>query len=332
MSHPIEQMAVSRSHESVVAHLDEAVGQDVAQESSDKLLCFDGGRFQFSGSGFLVLEGDLALFELADPVVGDGHSEDVGSQIPGCFLARSYGLAVNHPVLLPHCGVHLEEKIGLFELIAELGPEENGEGLLGKEEIVPARNPLAPITREPPAGNEVVDVRVVSHVPSPGLQDAHHADDSPYEPRISSERLQCSSRTAKEDIVEGLLMAARESPQLIGESEGDHEVDDREEQIPLTGQPLLGLMILTFGAVPVLARMVAVVVLVTCLAVVGMAAEGLGPALLDVFHGFEVSWRHPAPVLFPVLLSVGAEDIRHLDSQRSSMIRSMASCAIFSAF
>jgi hypothetical protein len=51
------------------------------QKSSDELLCFDGRRFQLSGAGFLVLEGDLSILELTDAIVGDGYPEDIRSQI-----------------------------------------------------------------------------------------------------------------------------------------------------------------------------------------------------------------------------------------------------------
>ena len=113
---------------------------------------------------------------------------------------------------------------------------------------------------------------------------------------------------------------------------GIEGVDDREEQPPLVFQPLLGLIILTFGAVSVVAGMVAVVMLITLFAVVGMPTKGFRSALLDVLHGFEMRGKHAIPVLLSVLLSVDAEDIRHLDPHRSSMIRLMASFAICSAF
>ena len=75
-----------------------------------------------------------------------------------------------------------------------------------------------------------------------------------------------SDEAPKQNVVEHLLVAAGQCSQLLGQSEGDHEVRDRQQQILLTFQPLFGLIILALGAVPVFTRVVAVVMVLAVLA------------------------------------------------------------------
>jgi len=84
---------------------------------------------------------------------------------------------------------------------------------------------------------------------------------------------------------------------------------NREEQILLIFQPLLGLIILTLGTVPVFAGMIAVVVLLARLTAIDVTAQGFRAALPDGLHGLEMTWEHAIGKLFPVLGSMDAEDL-----------------------
>ena len=44
-------LAETRSREAIVAHLDQALGQDVSQKAADKLLSGKGARLGFAGVG-----------------------------------------------------------------------------------------------------------------------------------------------------------------------------------------------------------------------------------------------------------------------------------------
>ncbi len=67
--------------ETVVADFHEPGGQDVLEETADELQGVEGQGPPPSAAGFFVGEGDPSVLDLEDAVVGDGHLEDVGSEI-----------------------------------------------------------------------------------------------------------------------------------------------------------------------------------------------------------------------------------------------------------
>lgn len=81
--------------------------------------------------GFFILEGDLSVFEFEDMVVAERDAEDIGSEVLEGFLSGAYGLGVDDPVLLPHLLRDMVVEVGFLERIAELGSEDDGEGLYG---------------------------------------------------------------------------------------------------------------------------------------------------------------------------------------------------------
>jgi hypothetical protein len=83
----------------------------------------------------------------------------------------------------------------------------------------------------------------------------------------------------------------------------------------------LGLVILAFGTVPILAGVVAVMMLLARLTVQEVAAESLSAALLDVLHGPQMRGRHPVAKLCAVLRAVEAEDVSDLYHHRSLIRR-----------
>jgi hypothetical protein len=76
-----EPLPTTRAKKAIVAHFDEAFGQDVLQEAADELLSGKGAGLKFAGVGGAVAEGHLPVGQLQDAVVADGHAKDVGGQI-----------------------------------------------------------------------------------------------------------------------------------------------------------------------------------------------------------------------------------------------------------
>lgn len=120
-------------------------------------------------------------------------------------------------------------------------------------------------------------------------------------------------------------MTSGKESQFIRQSEGDHKVRNREQQVLLLREPLVGLIILAFGAMPVFARVVAVALLFALVAVIEVAAKCLGAALFDVLHGAQMRGQHPEAELRPVLFAMETKDVGHLDHHQRGDQRSLMS-------
>jgi len=120
-------MSVRGREQAVVTDFDEAFGQDVLKEATDKLL---GGNGRESGpiSGrILVGKSHLAILEDENAAIADGDAKDVRSEVFEGGLARAYGLRVNDPIFAPNLRVKEMEEISLFEQVSELGAEQDRE-------------------------------------------------------------------------------------------------------------------------------------------------------------------------------------------------------------
>ena len=80
-------------------------------------------------------------------------------------------------------------------------------------------------------------------------------------------------------------MASEYKSQSFGHSDGCHEIRNRQEQVELTREPLIYPVVLTLGAVPVFAGMIAVMDLVACFAEIFLAAHVRNSAGSDMVHG-----------------------------------------------
>jgi len=65
------------AEEAVVADLGEAPGEDVLEEAGDEVVNGKGDAAGLAGTGVGVAEGDPAVLEAFDAVVGQGHAVDV---------------------------------------------------------------------------------------------------------------------------------------------------------------------------------------------------------------------------------------------------------------
>jgi len=139
----IEPVTVRRAQQPVISHLHESVRQPVLEKATKKLFGRDRAGVDLIGGRFLVLKRDLALVQLENPVMADGHAKDVRSQISQGVLASADGLTVNDPVFFPDLVTDEREQIGLFQVISDLGAEHHRQGLDRDEEVGAAAAPLA---------------------------------------------------------------------------------------------------------------------------------------------------------------------------------------------
>jgi len=103
--------------------------------------------------------------------------------------------------------------------------EQLGEGFHRQEEVFAGGQPMS-IVAHTAAGSQVVNVGMVEQVTAPGVEYAHHPDLAAYPFWISGQFLGCLSRSAKEQVVDQLLVTAGDLAQFSGEGEGQQEVGD----------------------------------------------------------------------------------------------------------
>ncbi len=150
---------------------------------------------------------------------------------------------------------------------------------------------------------------MIGQVASPGMQDADQAELSADKTRIFRQKLGCICRSTKEQVIDKRLVTAGEWAQGGGDGESEHEIRDRQQEILLFLQPILGFVVLTFWTVPVAAGVVAVLGLMALRAGIGLPTQGRCAALLDGAHGPSVAGKQALGVFLAVGRAVLAEDV-----------------------
>jgi hypothetical protein len=219
---------------------------------------------------------------------------------------------VHDPFLFPNRGGDGASERGFVEGVEELGSEDPGESFHREKETMVSREPGKSIGCQCASRDEIVNMGMIGEVAAPGVQDAEHADLSTQEARVKCQELGgCGGGTEEQFIEEGLV-AASDWAQSGREGEGEHEVRDRQEQVLLGLEPLLGSVVLAFRAVAVAAGMVAVAQLVALGTGVELSAESVGAAVFDGVHGPAVRGEQVMGVLLAVGRAVLAKDVCQL--------------------
>src|SRR5512137_1118030 len=104
-------------------------------------------------------------------------------------------------------------------------------------------------------------------------------------------------------------MAASKLAEGAGQSKGEQEIRHRQEQVLLSLEPLLGLVVLALWTMAIAAGVVAVAHLAALRTRVELPAEGLGPAGLNGAHGPAVTGEQAIVVLLAIGWTVAAEDL-----------------------
>jgi hypothetical protein len=304
-----QEQALRGAEEAEIADLDESPGQDVLEEAVDELFGGEGAIRVLASNGGAVAKGDLVVFEFYQAAVADGDPEDVGSQVLEGSAAVADRFTVDNPILLPDGGRDIVGEVGSLESVKEFGPEDPGEGFDGEQEVMVGREPGVVIGGQPTGRDEIVNVRMIGQVTSPGVQDADQTELSADKTGVSCQILCCSCRSTKEQVIDKRLVTAGDWAQGGGDGEGEHEVRDGQQKILLFLQPFLGFVVLTFWTVAVAAGVVAVLGLVALGAGEDLSTQGWGAALLDGAHSPSVAGEKTIGVFLAVGRAVLAEDV-----------------------
>ena len=190
-------MAVGK--EAVVTDAVKAVGQAVEQEAANELIGVEGHHLGLVPLAVIApLEADPGPVDGDEPAVGDRHAVGVAAEVGEHLLGRAERrLGVDHPVDLAQAfelmgeGRTVDQPRQITEeaqapgvesrlqLLQEQPPIEPREHVDGQEEGRPAGEPALAIRRQPAAGDNAMEVRVMGERLPPGVEDGD--DDLPPE-------------------------------------------------------------------------------------------------------------------------------------------------------
>ena len=235
--------------------------------------------------------------------------KDVRSQVLEGRAAVADRFAVDDPVLFPDGGRDIVGEARFLQGVEEFGLEDSGEGFDREQEVMVGRQPGVMIGCQPTRGNEIVNVRMIGQVASPGVQDTDQAKLSADKTGILGQELRCSCGCAKEQVIDKCLVTAGEWAEGGGDGEGEHEVRDRQQEILLFLEPILGFIVLALWAMTVAAGVIAVLDLVAMRAGEGLSTQGRSTAQLNGAHSLTVAWEQVIGILQAIGRTVLAEDI-----------------------
>ena len=301
--------------EAEIAHFHEAARQDMLEEALDEVLHGESTGFELAGVGGAVLESELGSFHAATVMdgeqapVADGDAVDVRGQILESSLPIADLFAIDNPFSPPDLGRDVGVEGGSAQSALEGSAEQLGEGLHMQEEVFAGGQPRLPITAYPAAGSQVMHVGMVEQVAGPGVQHAYHANLPAHKAWIFCQLLGCPGGSAEEQVVDQLLVLAGNLAQFRWKREGQQEVRDAQEQSLLHFQPVLGLLVLAFGAVAVAAGVIAVADFTAGRADEDLPTQRLGAATLNGAHSLVVAGQQAGGVFLAIGGTVLAKDI-----------------------
>src|SRR5438445_11456073 len=103
---------MSGAQQAIVTDLDEVRREDVLEEATNELLGGEGTRLELVSGRLFVSESNVAIFQLAEAVVTEGHAKDVRGKIAEGMGAGADGFGMDHPGFVPEAGRELSKEVG----------------------------------------------------------------------------------------------------------------------------------------------------------------------------------------------------------------------------
>ena len=253
----------------------EATWQDMEQEATDELVRrerHDALPLGTIAAVVLVAEGDASLVERQQAAVGDGDPVGIAREIGEHGLgAGERRLGIDYEALLPDRGEMAQEEAAVGEtgLRAEerkssrlmefeqpgeeQAAEERAQHPHRQEEGRTRRYPAPPVERDAAARHDHVDMGMVCHRRSPGVEHGGDGDAGAEVLHVTRDRHHRLRCRAEQQIVDDRLVVQGDVCDLGGQREDDMEVADRQQVGLALGQPGARGAALAFGTVPVAA-------------------------------------------------------------------------------
>ena len=114
-------------HVAKMAHFHEAARKHMLEKASDEFHSVQCHGSPPVAVRLTVTKENGVIVHFHNATVGDGHFEDIRSQVFDGCMALPHCLAVDVPLDVPNLRRDEIEEPGFFHFIAELGPEDFGE-------------------------------------------------------------------------------------------------------------------------------------------------------------------------------------------------------------
>ena len=231
--------AAAVGEEAEVADADEAGGEQVQEEAAHELI--GGHRHEslfVAVSGVAPAEGDVAVLQGDESVVGDGHAVSVSAEVAQGVPGSAEGaLRIDDPVVTeegsqPHtegtwfgqmgkASVELQiaSMKGGLESGDELAAEDAAEHVNGQEESVGRTDPAGVIGSQSAGSHDAVSMRVEQQTLIPGVQNAEEADLGPEMARIPGDLEQRLCTGMEQQVEEDLLVLQDQWGEFARQSE-----------------------------------------------------------------------------------------------------------------
>jgi hypothetical protein len=225
----------------------------------------------------IVLPGKrhLPIAKVEQAVIGDCHPMRVSAKVLQDLLgAAKWWFGVNNPFgVLGRCQVfckgdsiaqaiqRVEESEftaikGLSQQFKKQAPKQPGQNPHWQEEARLARYPLLRLQRQPSAGHDAVQMRVMQQVLAPRMQYCNKAHLSAKMLRISRYGAQRLGGGLEQDVVDHSLVLKRDGCDFLWDGEDHVEVFDRQKFSLTILKPLVTRERLALWTMPISATVV----------------------------------------------------------------------------
>ena len=286
-------LAVAGRENAVVTYSDEMTWQYMKRQQIKECIDVHGHDSMLAALlVYLVVIRDMSVSNIEYSGISDGHAVGIAPDVLE-HLSDSLGrgLGMDDPVLVEALLAYSMGD-GNFLLLQpsgqqthEASPELTAHGGHRKEErCTSAAMNLMPYTTfiHSTARHNTVYVRMVEQIGSPRMEDGSH---SRCESILGSKSINSSPCSLEHTVVELPLVSHCNGMQTVRHGEYDMEVLGRDNLFPAELNPLFTLLVLTLGAMPVTAAVIADMNIATLWTNLNMPAQGTGTALRHVPEG-----------------------------------------------